>query len=52
MSLGGNRIIHAASSNGVVREDDLKAEDPLCSLLAASIVRHTRPMAGRVPPQP
>ncbi|MDX1394134.1 MAG: C40 family peptidase [Gemmatimonadota bacterium] len=45
ISLGGSRIIHAASSNGCVREDDLDDSDPLADLLRASVVRHTRPAA-------
>jgi cell wall-associated NlpC family hydrolase len=44
--LGGSRVIHAASSNGAVREDDLDTDAPLAQMLAASIVRHTRPATG------
>lgn len=46
ISLGGSRIIHAASSNGCVREDDLEAHAGTGALLAASIAGHTRPLAG------
>jgi len=46
LALGGSRIIHAASSNGAVREDDLEADTPLGELLTGSIVRHTRPWTG------
>ena len=43
MSLGGSRIIHCASTNGRVAEDDLEANDPLAGLLSRSIVGLTRP---------
>ena len=46
LALGGSRIIHAASSNGAVCEDDLEADTPLTALLTESIVRHTRPWTG------
>ncbi|MFV1985749.1 MAG: NlpC/P60 family protein [Gemmatimonadota bacterium] len=46
LALGGSRIIHAASSNGSVREDDLDTDTSLSALLTRSIVRHTRPWAG------
>ena len=45
LSLGGSEILHAASSNGRVREDDLEANDPLSVLLAGSVVGLTRPTA-------
>ncbi len=45
LSLGGSAILHAASSNGRVREDDLEANDPLAVLLAGSAVGLTRPSA-------
>lgn len=46
LSLGGWRILHAASSNGRVLEDDLSADLPLSRLLADSIVACTRPLGA------
>jgi len=43
---GGTRIVHAASSRGCVREDDLAAEDELAIRLRDSRVAATRPLAG------
>jgi len=44
LALGGWRILHAASSNGQVQEDDLSADGPLGRVLADSIVARTRPL--------
>lgn len=42
LSLGGWRIVHAASGNGRVSVDDLSADGPLSRLLAGSIEAATR----------
>jgi len=44
LSLGGWRVLHAASSNGRVAVDDLTAERPLARRLGGSIVACTRPL--------
>jgi len=44
LALGGWRILHAASSNGRVQEDDLSEDGPLRQLLIDSIVARTRPL--------
>lgn len=44
LSLGGDKIIHAASANGRVAIDDLSGHAPLERELAASIVARTRPL--------
>ena len=43
LSLGGSRILHCASSNGRVAEDDLDSGDPLATLLSGSVAGLTRP---------
>ena len=43
LSLGGWRIVHAASTNGRVAVDDLAADRPLSGRLAGSIVACARP---------
>lgn len=45
LSLGGSRILHCASSNGRVAEDDLDLPGPLTERLAGSVVARTRPLA-------
>jgi len=46
VSTGGSRIIHAASGNGGVREEDLGGNGPSARLLKPSVVAVTRLLAG------